>query len=126
MSSQTIQQTIANYFAATRAMSLESWLATFAEDAISYEPDAPPLKGYQDLTHFFQGIISVFQQIGLTEESVFINGNEAAVKWIGHGVGKNGQEVAFEGIDVFEINDAGKIQQMWAYWYPQKMMAQLA
>jgi steroid Delta-isomerase len=61
----------------------------------------------------------------LTEDSIFITGNQAAVKWTGNGVGKNGHQVKFEGIDVFEVNTAGKIQRMWAYWNPVAMIAQL-
>jgi len=44
---------------------------------------------------------------------------------IGRGTGKNGRQVIFEGIDVFEINQDGKIQTMWGCWDPAAMMAQL-
>ena len=54
-----------------------------------------------------------------------IAGNGAAVKWTGRGVSKAGRKVQFEGIDVFEINEAGKIQTVHAYWNPAEMVAQL-
>jgi len=125
MSPEIIQQVIADYFAATRAMNLSAWLATFAEDAISYEPETPPLEGHPALSQFFQNIAGLFEQVGLTEENIFITGNQAAVKWKGQGVGKNGKTVIFAGIDIFEVNNAGKIQKMWAYWSPAAMMAEL-
>jgi len=31
----------------------------------------------------------------------------------------------FEGIDVFQINEAGRIQTVWAYWDMNAMLAQL-
>lgn len=127
MSTELIQKAIADYFAAIRAMSADAWLATFAADAVSHDPvGAPPLKGHDALRQFFEGICGAFEQVGLSEDQVFVAGNGAAVKWTGKGVGKNGRSVTFEGIDVFEINDAGKIQNIYAYWNPAAMMAELA
>jgi steroid Delta-isomerase len=63
--------------------------------------------------------------VGLTEDQVFIAGNQAAVKWTATGVSKRGNNVRFEGIDVFTINEAGKIQELQAYWNPAEMVAQL-
>jgi steroid delta-isomerase len=126
MSAEAIQRVVADYFRATRSMDIEAWLATFAKDAISYDPvGGQPLEGEDSLRQFFAGIAGAFETVGLTEDSVFISGNGAAVKWTGQGVGKNGRRVTFEGIDVFEVNDGGKIQRMWAYWNPAAMMAEL-
>ena len=47
------------------------------------------------------------------------------MKWLGRGISKQGKKVRFEGIDVFEVNDAGKIQTVHAYWNPAEMVAQL-
>ena len=120
-----IHKAVADYFAATRAMDADAWVATFADDAVSYDPAAPPARGHEALRQFFLGIAGAFSRVGLTEDNVFIVGREAAVKWTGRGVGKNGREVIFEGIDIFEINDAGKIQTIRAYWNPAALMAQL-
>jgi steroid delta-isomerase len=126
MSAEAISRGVADYFRAIREMDLEAWLATFAIDAVSHDPvGGQPLKGHDSLRQFFTGIAGAFDTVGLTEDSVFISGEGAAVKWTGRGVGKNDREVSFEGIDVFEFNDAGKIQTMWAYWNPAAMMAEL-
>lgn len=125
MSNEKVQKAVADYFAATRAMDASRWVATFAEDGTSYDPGMPPTTGRAALTQFFEGIAGAFSEVGLTEDNVFINGHEAAVKWTGRGVGKNGREVVFEGIDIFEINEAGQIQNVWAYWNPAALMAQL-
>jgi steroid Delta-isomerase len=126
MSPTTIKQVVAAYFAATRAMDLEAWLATFAEDAVSYDPvGAPPTQGHRGLRQFWQAIGGAFETFGITEEDIFVAGNGAAVKWQGSGVGKNGRAVTFEGIDVFEVNSQGKIQKMFGYWDPAPVMAEL-
>ncbi len=92
----------------------------------SYEPAAPaPLQGHAALRQFFLGVIGAFQTVGLTEDHVFMSGNRVAVKFTGRGIGKNGREIMFEGIDVFEVNERGKIETMWGYWNPATMLAQL-
>jgi steroid Delta-isomerase len=58
-------------------------------------------------------------------DRIFVAGNEAGVKWSARGMGKNGRNVTFEGIDVFTINNAGKIQTMKGFWDPEAMMDEL-
>ena len=126
MSPEIISQVIKNYFAAIRAMNQNAWVNTFAEDAVSYDPvGAPAIEGHQSLGEFFQSITAAFKEVGLTEDQVFVAGNQAAVKWTGTGISKQGNKVRFEGIDVFTINEAGKIQNLHAYWNPAEMVAQL-
>lgn len=126
MSPEVISKVVQAYFAATRAMDQLAWVNTFAADAVSHDPvGGPKIEGHQELATFFQSITGAFQEVGLNEDQVFIAGNSAAVKWTGRGVSKQGNKVHFEGIDVFEVNDAGKIQTLHAYWNPAEMMAQL-
>jgi len=107
-------------------MDVDAWLATFAEDAVSEDPvGGVPLIGHTAMRQFFLGMIGLFEQVGLTEEFVNIVGKVVAVKWTGKGVGKNGKAVMFEGIDIFELNDAGLIQHLKAYWNPAAMIAEL-
>ena len=86
---------------------------------------APPITGRAALQEFFASICRNFESVALNEDSIFVAGNGAAVKWTGQGTSKGGKEVRFEGIDVFEINNDGKIQNVWAYWNPAEMIAQL-
>jgi steroid delta-isomerase len=126
MSPEIVSKAVKAYFAAIRAMDEQAWVNTFAEDAISYDPvGAPPIIGHQRLAEFFQTITAAFKEVGLTEDEVFIAGNGAAVKWTGRGVSKQGHKAHFEGIDVFAVNEAGKIQTLHAYWNPAEMVAQL-
>jgi steroid delta-isomerase len=126
MSPEVVAKAVEAYFAAIRAMDQQAWVNTFAEDAVSYDPvGAPPIIGHQKLAEFFAGITGAFKEVGLTEDEVFIAGNGAAVKWSGRGTSKSGSKVHFEGIDAFEVNEAGKIQTLHAYWNPAEMMKQL-
>jgi len=126
MSPEIVSKVVKAYFAALRAMDQQAWVNTFAEDAISHDPvGAPPTVGHQKLGEFFQTITAAFKEVGLTEDEIFIAGNGAAVKWTGRGSSKGGRKVHFEGIDVFEVNESGKIQTLHAYWNPAEMVAQL-
>ena len=126
MSPELISAAIRAYFQAIRDMNIDAWVETFAEDAISNDPiGSPPIVGHQKLREFFQSICGAFEKVGLNEDQVFIAGNGAAVKWTGRGTSKQGKPVHFEGIDVFEMNEAGKIQRVFAYWNPAEMVAQL-
>ncbi len=126
MATEDVGKAVAEYFAALRAMDVDRWAAAFAEDAVSYDPvDGPPIRGRAELRQFLKSITAAFDKVGLTEDQVFINGNEAAVKWTGRGRGKNGRDVRFEGIDIIEVNDKGLIQTVRAYWNPAIVMAQL-
>ena len=107
-------------------MDAEAWVATFAPDATNYDPvGAPPTVGHDALRQFFAAIAGAFKTVALTEDHVFIAGDGAAVKWTGTGTGKNGRDVRFEGIDVFEFNPEGLIQTMRAYWNPAEVLMQL-
>jgi steroid delta-isomerase len=126
MSPETVARRVKAYFAAIETMNADRWLANFAEDAEAFDPaDAPPHTGHDGLRQFFEAIAGGFKEVALTADDVFIVGHEAAVKWTGSGVGKNGRAVHFQGIDIFEINEDGKIQKTRAYWNPAELMGQL-
>ena len=126
MSPETISRGVRAYFAAIRAMDMEAWVATFAPDATSYDPvGAPPTVGHDGLRQFFTAIAGAFKTISFKEDHIFIAGDGAAVKWTGKGTGKNGRNVRFEGIDVFEFNADGLIQTMRGYWNPAEVLMQL-
>ena len=107
-------------------MDPELIVSTFAEDATTYDPvDSPGITGRDAIREFFTSIYKNFKNVTLTEDSIFVAGDGAAVKWTGKGTSANGKNVNFEGIDVFEVNADGKIQTVRAYWNPAEMIAQL-
>ncbi|MFP4412738.1 nuclear transport factor 2 family protein [Coleofasciculus sp.] len=126
MSTKPIEALVRTYFTKVAAMNPDGWLDDFAEDAVSYDPvGQPPTKVHEGFQEFFAQLQGMFKQLESTIEHIFVAGNEAAVKWTMQGLSKSDKTITFEGITVFEVNEAGKIQSTRAYWNPADMIAQL-
>jgi steroid delta-isomerase len=126
MNPETVKKAVTDLIAAIQAKNQDAWLACFAEDVVSYNPvGTPPIRGLGGMSQMFDKFVGVFKDIKFTPESLFAAGNEVAVKYTINGQGKNGRMVAVEGINVYEVNDRGKIQTIRAYWNPTEMVAQL-
>lgn len=126
MSTKPIEALVRTYFTKVAAMNPDGWLDDFAEDAVSYDPvGQPPTKVHEGFQEFFAQLQGMFKQLESTIEHIFVAGNEAAVKWTMQGLSKSEKTITFEGITVFEVNEAGKIQSTRAYWNPADMIAQL-
>lgn len=127
MSNESISKAVADCYAAIGVMDLEAWVNTFAEDAVIYDPvGTPPQEGHEAIFKLFSNILDLFESIKLTEDFVHIVGNEVAVKWTGYALGKNRREVRFAGIDIFELNETGKIKTLRSYWNATEAIAQLS
>jgi steroid delta-isomerase len=126
MSPEEIESIVNSYLENISAMNAEGWVDNFAKDALSYDPvGEPPTLVHEGLQEFIGQLKAVFAKLEATKDSIFIAGNEAAVKWTMGGVSKTQKTVTCEGITVFEFNDAGKIQTTRAYWNPKTIIAQL-
>ncbi|WP_369880503.1 nuclear transport factor 2 family protein [Erythrobacter sp. KY5] len=45
-------------------------------------------------------------------------GNEAVAKWQGRGITKDGHEVTLDGVNLFTLNNDGKISELRAFFSP--------
>ena len=126
VSPDRVSRAVRGYFLAIRAMDADAFANAFAEDGTTYDPHgSAAITGRAALREFFESICKNFKSVALTEDSIFVAGDGAAVKWTGKGTSNSGREVNFEGVDVFAVNDDGKIQTVHAYWNPGEMIAQL-
>src|SRR5438876_9352042 len=126
ISEDKISLAVRAYFLAIRAMDADGFANTFAENGTTFDPvGSPAITGRDALREFLQSICKNFKSVSLTEDYVFVAGNGAAVKWTCPGTSTSGRAVNFEGIDVVEVNEDGKIQTVHAEWNPAEMIAQL-
>ena len=61
----------------------------------------------------------------MTEDKVYANGTSAAVTWTAKGVARSGKQVGFEGVDVIDCDESGKIKTLRAFWDSAPVMAAL-
>mgnify|MGYP000200351239 CR=1 FL=1 len=127
MDKRLMARRVADYFAAIGAQDEAAWVALFAPDAALHDPaDAPPLVGETALRGFFRVARGAFAALDLRVENVFSCGNEAAAGFSGEGVGRNGQAVRFEGIDLFAFDADGRILSVRGFWDPAALFERLS
>ena len=126
MKRERIERTVTAYFGAIQAMDMDAWLATFADDVVSHTPvGSPPVHGPDGMRLFLKEIMKTMETVTVQMDGVFLAGDGAAAKWSAEGVGRNGRQISFEGISVFEMNIQGKIRRIFAYWNPAAVFAAL-
>jgi steroid Delta-isomerase len=106
-------------------MDVEAWLALFEPDATGHDPGIPLLVGHDGLRSFFDGLLAHFTAFSTTPGEIFLCDRGAAAQWSMRATTKAGREVAFSGIEVFEVSAGGKIQGVRAYWDSAELAAQL-
>lgn len=122
-----VEQAIAAYFSSLSRNDRQGWLDLFADGAVSHDPvGVPPVEGKPALDEVWKAIWAPFRSLRVTPTEIFYGGSGAAVRWQAEGVGVNARSVRFCGIDVFELDRAGKIQTLMAYWDPAAMLIKLA
>ena len=126
MNPETVKATVTSLLDAIKARDFDAWLAFFADDVKNYSPvGTPPIQGHEAMKRVFQNTVGALKDWKFTAESMFVAGNEAAVKYTATGTTKNGKLVVIDGINVYEVNDQGKVQTVRAYWHPAEVAAQM-
>lgn len=126
MDQSTVADVVKAYFDRFQALDMAGWRDLFAEEGVTYDPVGnPPSRPHQQAEQFFAMLSRVFASLELSVDQVFVVKNEAAAKWTMRVVGKNGKQAEAEGISTFTLNEAGKIQTVFAYWDDATLMAQL-
>lgn len=127
LSKEQIAEVVGGYFSCLRNMQVDELLELFSEDALSWDPvGTPPLLVRDKSTNYFKALSGFFEKMELTEDDMFVAGNEAAVRWTG--VAKlrtKDKELTFEGVSVFTVNPDGLISSIRSYWDKKTLMSSL-
>ena len=120
---EPVSRFVAQYFEATRSNDAHQWASRFADNATVEDPvGTTPVSNSDKILEIGNAFMSGFKTVGLHEEFVHVVGNEAAVRWTGRGTTKQGKQVTFEGINIFQFNSEGQIINLKGYWSPDKMI----
>ncbi|AFY57723.1 SnoaL-like polyketide cyclase [Rivularia sp. PCC 7116] len=118
-----VRKFVAQYFEATRSNNAQEWASRFANNAIVEDPvGTTPINNSKQILELGKAFMSGFENVGLHEEFVHVIGNDAAARWTGRGLTKEGKQVRFEGINIFNFNSDGKIVNLKGYWSPDEMI----
>ncbi len=114
---------VQQYFQATQSSSAATWAACFADDATVDDPvGSQVIKGTDAILERGKEFMANFETVGLYPEFVSVDNLRAAAKWTGKGTTKDSRSVKFEGINLFEFNEAGKIAKLVGFWNPNDMV----
>jgi steroid Delta-isomerase len=111
------------YVKAINAGDREAWLDNFADNAEQFDPvGAPPNVGRDALGVFWDNFQSLADEIDFDARDTFVAGDEVAVVFT-ITVTSSGGRMQFDGVDVFVVDDDGRIKTVKAYWEPAKVRA---
>lgn len=119
-------KTIDQYFEAISVLDMKSWIELFDENGYIEDPvGSRPYIGHKQLGVFFKGVIRFFKKLDMSIEKVETGENGVSVHWRAKAIAFNEKDIEFNGIEVFQINTAGKIQTAKVYWSPKMISDQL-
>jgi len=125
-SNEAIRARVDSYFAAISGRDMDAWVANFSDDIISFSPvGGPVIQGIDGMRLLFKEFLRTVREVEVRPDSIFVAGGGAAAKWTARGVGHNDRPVTFEGINVYEMNEAGRIKCVYAYYDPNAVLMAL-
>jgi steroid delta-isomerase len=111
-----IEETIRAYAEAWRARDRRAWLATFAPDATQEDPIGSGVRrGQEQIGAFWDDAMASYEWIEIVPREIHIVRSEGVMVWTINGERTDGK-VSFDGVDVFEFDDSGRIASVRAYW----------
>jgi steroid delta-isomerase len=111
-----LETMIRAYAASWAARDREAWLRTFATDATQEDPVGVPVRrGHREIGEFWDREMARYRSIEIVPREIFVIDHEAAMVWTINGVTDEGR-VSFDGVDVFQFDDAGLISSVRAFW----------
>lgn len=118
---------VLQFFQASQNGDADAWADAFAEDALFHDPvGTPPLEGRAAVHDLVTSVLTTFSTfLGLTPTEAHTAGNSVAVTWHGAAITQDLRPVNWSGINVFELDDTGRIREAKAYFNPAAFQAQV-
>jgi len=114
------------YFAAVGAADIDGFRALFAQDVRLEDPvGGPVLEGHAGVERLLKMTHRAWETLALTPTLVAARGDRAAAAWTAAGRSASGKDIAFDGINVFRVDEAGRIVHLEAYWDLEGVIAQM-
>lgn len=115
-SPEQVRAAIDAYATAYRNNDREAFLDVFADNGVIIDPvGTPPHVGREARGAFWDTVRQLTEKITFDVKDVVVCGNEAAMTFGIH-AGSGDSGIVLDAVDIFEVNDDGKVTVMKAYW----------
>ncbi len=126
MTDKTLPPSIQAYFEAISDLNFTKASDLFSEPCHHEDPVGGPVNySPAEVKKFLDGLGSLFVAAQLFPREIHGQGSEWAIPFRCEGRGRNGTEVAFEGVDTFRLDSEGHIVELRAYWDPAPALGKL-
>jgi steroid delta-isomerase len=99
----------------------DAWLALFTEDCEQFDPYPGPANvGHEGLTAFWDRSFTLGSDFAFDGPEPIVAGDRVCMPFT-ISLAMGGARYAFDGVDVFEFDEAGKVKRITAYWDPTKV-----
>jgi steroid Delta-isomerase len=115
-SPEQVRAAVDAYVAAYAKNDRDAFLDAFADEGVIIDPvGTPPHEGRGARGAFWDTVHQMAERITFDVKDVVVCGDEAAMVFGIHASGDGGG-VTIDAVDIFEVDDDGKITRMKAYW----------
>jgi steroid delta-isomerase len=115
-SPEQVQAAVDAYVAAYGKNDRDAFLDAFADDGVIVDPvGTPPHAGREARGAFWDTVHQMTERMTFDVKDVVVCGSEAAMVFRVH-AGTGDTEMVMDVVDIFEVDDDGKIASMRAYW----------
>jgi uncharacterized protein (TIGR02246 family) len=113
---EQVRAAVDAYVAAYGANDRDAFLDVFADDGVIIDPVGSPAHSGRDARGaFWDTVHQLTERMSFDVKDVVVCGNEAAMVFRIHaGSGEGGIQI--DAVDIFEVDDEGKVTVMKAYW----------
>jgi steroid delta-isomerase len=120
------RRAIEAYFASIADAEAQAFVDQFAEEATFADPvGGPVLTGRDGVAKFHKGLRRAWQRLDMRPTAVHVRGGRAAAAWTATGQSASGKDIAFDGVNVFEVDDDGRIARLEGYWDFEGVIGQM-
>jgi steroid delta-isomerase len=120
-SPEQVRAVVDDYLASFPKKDRAAFLACFADDAKQIDPvPSPPNVGKAAIGQFWDNVAGMADSMEPKLDRVHVCGDQAAVVFSMYARSGEGGSIV-DIVDIFEVNDDGKIASLHAYWDPTQM-----
>ncbi|MGH9095456.1 MAG: nuclear transport factor 2 family protein [Acidimicrobiales bacterium] len=110
------------YASALEKRDRDAWLDAFTENASVIDPvPAEPNAGREAIGKFWDGMMAMAERVVVEQRGLHLCGDQAALEYTLTLGPRQGGGMAFAGVEIFTVDDDGKITSAVAYWDPSEI-----